>query len=64
MTPDPAEDHRPARIDGPDLRNILRMVDHECDRLRRLVSDLLCMSRLESGLAVQVAWQPPGHQAA
>ncbi|MBI2300550.1 MAG: GAF domain-containing protein [Armatimonadetes bacterium] len=46
-----------ARIDLPDLRSILRMVDHECDRLRRLVSDLLCMSRLESGLAVQVAWQ-------
>lgn len=46
----------PRMVDA-DLRNFVRVIDHECDRLRRMVADLLCMSRLESGRPLQVRWQ-------
>lgn len=45
------------RLVAQDLRNFVRVIDHECDRLRRLVSDLLCMSRLDAGRALDVRWQ-------
>ncbi|HIE52611.1 MAG TPA: GAF domain-containing sensor histidine kinase [Armatimonadetes bacterium] len=40
-----------------DQRELLNIIDHECDRLRRLVAGLLCLSRIESGRALEVAWQ-------
>jgi two-component system, OmpR family, sensor histidine kinase KdpD len=47
------------RLDAPTRRDLLHMVHEEADRLTRLVSNLLAMTRLESGaIQVQKAWQP------
>jgi two-component system sensor histidine kinase KdpD len=47
------------RLDTPTRHELLQTVHEEADRLNRLVSNLLAMTRLESG-AVQVhkEWQP------
>ncbi len=45
------------RLKEDDHRNFVRIIDHECDRLRRMVADLLCMARLDSGRALDVRWQ-------
>src|SRR5256712_3116955 len=47
------------RLDAPTRRELLHTVHEEADRLNRLVSNLLAMTRLESG-AIQVhkEWQP------
>ncbi len=34
-----------------------QIIDQECDRLRRLIDDLLNLSRIERGLALQPNWQ-------
>jgi two-component system phosphate regulon sensor histidine kinase PhoR len=46
-----------ARLKHDDHRNFVRIIDHECDRLRRMVADLLCMSRIDSGRALEVQWR-------
>ncbi|NUP99536.1 MAG: GAF domain-containing protein [Armatimonadetes bacterium] len=46
-----------ARLQEADHRTFVKIIDHECDRLRRMVSDLLCMTRLDSGRALDVCWQ-------
>lgn len=35
-----------------------RIIDTECDRLRRLIDDLLNVSRIEAGRAMELQWQP------
>jgi len=35
-----------------------RIIDNECDRLRRLIDDLLNVSRIEAGRAMELQWQP------
>ncbi len=34
-----------------------RIIDNECDRLRRLIDDLLNVSRIEAGRAMELQWQ-------
>lgn len=46
-----------SRLQLDDHRNFVRIIDHECDRLRRMVADLLCMSRIDSGRALEVQWR-------
>ncbi len=46
-----------ARIKDEDHRSFIKIIDHECDRLRRMVADLLCMTRIDSGRALDVRWQ-------
>ncbi|MBI3921234.1 MAG: GAF domain-containing protein [Armatimonadetes bacterium] len=35
-----------------------QIIDQECDRLTRLISDLLNVSRIESGRALEINWKP------
>ena len=46
-----------ARLQHDDHRGFIGIIDHECDRLRRMVADLLCISRIDSGRALEVQWQ-------
>jgi len=39
-------------------REFYGIIDSECDRLRRLIEDLLDISRIEQGSAMQMNWQP------
>ncbi|MCC7495224.1 MAG: GAF domain-containing protein [Fimbriimonadaceae bacterium] len=45
-----------ARLKEDDHRTFIRIIDHECDRLRRMVADLLCMTRIDSGRVLEVRW--------
>lgn len=46
-----------SRLQHDDHRGFIGIIDHECDRLRRMVADLLCISRIDSGRALEVQWQ-------
>jgi signal transduction histidine kinase len=46
-----------ARLKHEDHRSFIEIIDHECDRLRRMVADLLCITRIDSGRALEVQWQ-------
>jgi two-component system phosphate regulon sensor histidine kinase PhoR len=43
-------------FDAEMRREFYEIVDAECDRLRRLIDDLLNVSRIESGRALQMNW--------
>lgn len=46
-----------AKLNNDEHRSFIQIIDHECDRLRRMVADLLCMTRIDSGRALEVRWQ-------
>jgi len=46
-----------AKLNNDEHRSFIHIIDHECDRLRRMVADLLCMTRIDSGRALEVRWQ-------
>jgi len=46
-----------AKLNNEEHRSFIQIIDHECDRLRRMVADLLCMTRIDSGRALEVRWQ-------
>jgi len=43
--------------DEPTRREFYGIIDSECDRLRRLIEDLLNISRIEQGSAMQMNWK-------
>ena len=43
--------------DEPTRREFYGIIDSECDRLRRLIEDLLDISRIEQGRAMQMNWE-------
>ncbi len=45
-------------FDEPTRREFYGIVDSECDRLKRLIDDLLDISRIEQGSAMLMNWQP------
>ena len=45
-------------FDDATRREFYGIIDAECDRLHRLISDLLDISRIEQGSAMQMNWQP------
>ncbi len=45
-------------FDEATRREFYGIIDSECDRLNRLISDLLDISRIEQGGAMQINWQP------
>jgi len=42
-------------LPAADRQEFLNIINHECDRLRRMVADLLCISRIESGRVLEVS---------
>jgi PAS domain S-box-containing protein len=44
--------------DGETRHEFYGIIDQECDRLTRLISDLLNVSRIEAGRPLQLNWQP------
>ncbi len=44
-------------FDDETRREFYGIIDSECDRLRRLIEDLLDISRIEQGSAMQMNWQ-------
>ena len=46
-----------AKLNNEEHRSFIQIIDHECDRLRRMVADLLCMTRIDSGRALEMRWQ-------
>jgi len=45
------------RLDNTDRRELAENIAHEAERLNRLLSNILEMTRLDSGVEVQKAWQ-------
>ena len=45
-------------FDEATRREFYGIIDAECDRLKRLIDDLLDISRIEQGSAMQINWQP------
>ncbi len=45
-------------FDDATRREFYGIIDAECDRLKRLIEDLLDISRIEQGSAMQMNWQP------
>ena len=45
-------------FDEATRREFYGIIDAECDRLKRLINDLLDISRIEQGSAMQINWQP------
>lgn len=45
-------------FDEATRREFYGIIDAECDRLKRLIDDLLDISRIEQGSAMQMNWQP------
>ena len=45
-------------FDETTRREFYGIIDAECDRLKRLIEDLLDISRIEQGSAMQMNWQP------
>lgn len=45
------------RLAEPELRQSLHIIDQQCDRLRRIVDDMLCLSLIESGRHLEVHWR-------
>ncbi|HEX9997309.1 MAG TPA: ATP-binding protein [Abditibacterium sp.] len=43
-------------FDAESRQEFYQIIDSECDRLRRLIDDLLNVSRIESGRALQMNW--------
>lgn len=43
--------------DEPTRREFYQIIDTECDRLKRLIDDLLDISRIEQGRAMQMHWE-------
>lgn len=50
-------DDREGYFDHQTRHEFYQIIDQECDRLRRLIDDLLNLSRIERGLALQPNWQ-------
>ena len=44
--------------DEPTRREFYGIINSECDRLKRLIEDLLDISRIEQGSAMQMNWKP------
>jgi len=44
-------------FDGTARMEFYQIIDQECDRLTRLISDLLNVSRIESGRALKINWK-------
>ena len=49
-------DDREGYYDEPTRREFYGIIDSECDRLHRLIKDLLDISRIEQGRAMQMNW--------
>jgi signal transduction histidine kinase len=45
-------------FDAEQRREFYEIMDTECDRLTRLIDDLLNISRIEQGRAMQINWEP------
>ena len=48
---------RRPQLDEPTRREFLEIIDSQCDRLARLINDLLSISRIESGRALEMRWK-------
>jgi len=45
------------QLDEATKREFLQIIDNQCDRLARLINDLLSISRIESGRALEMRWK-------
>lgn len=48
---------RDVEFDRETQKEWLKIIDSECDRLTRLINDLLSISRIESGRALEMEWK-------
>lgn len=48
---------RRPQLDEATKREFLEIIDSQCDRLARLINDLLSISRIESGRALEMRWK-------